>query len=739
MGKIVGIDLGTTNSVAAFKFVNTEIVTAPDNSPPDRKLTRSVVAAKGESLIVGNDAYFQLKADTENAIVSIKRLIGRGFADAVVQQQLNRFGYKVSQSTQGTENSLSVWLGGKEYEPEDISAKILAKLVQNAQTYQETYQEQSAPKERITEAVITIPAYFNDKQRKATQIAANRAGLENSELLPEPTAAAISYGFKPNCDDVKTILVYDFGGGTFDSSIVTSVGDRFIESGKAGDLWLGGDDLDDLMIDFIKQQVAEIEDLEDIDFVIAQMPHHQRVRFLGELKVAVEQAKIDLSDDLKTRIRISTPLLDDLGIPMQLIDLEITRQQFEAIIEPLVERSIAVCQDTIEYSDYPEDMIDAVLLVGGSSQIPLVQNKVREVFGADKVVIHPRPMYAVAEGAAIVAAGLIEKVSTVSRDYCVELADNCQYTIVKIGDILPVRTTHTFKIEADGQGLIHFKFYSPDRVNQRNRERIGDMWLALEQYYSKGTEILFIAELDEKNSSLQTTAFLKNDPTVKVSCSLSTGGEDESIARQVEQIIERLNQDGNLTQHGVKEAYRIAGETVKAANQIKSPDGKIQGDRVTVAKEKYQELKRFADDDYDTAEFYVGCLRFIAGECGFLLDLDLRSRLSSLCRDLENAIANHRKGEMQKLGEDTRRELNNLPEKIGLILACRNGVARAHQIAPHESKVLVAKLSQMMEAIKQEDSYAADRMFGELARDIEPYLDRDLSSANNIIVTGLTK
>ena len=412
MGNIVGIDLGTTNSVAAFKFANTEVVTAPDNPAPDRTLTRSVIALENNHIIVGNDAYQKLKADPENVIISIKRLIGRGFGDSVVQQQLDRFAYKIAQSTKGTENSLSVWLGGKEYEPEDISAEILKKIVQNAQTYQ----EQQGQRETITKAVITIPAYFNDKQRHATQIAATRAGLAGSELLPEPTAAAISYGFKPDSDDVKTILVYDFGGGTFDSSIVTAAGNQFIESGKAGDLWLGGDDIDDRITDFVKQQVAEAEDLDDVDSLIAKMPHYQRVRFLGDLKMAVEQAKILLSSNSTAKIMPSTPLIDDLGMAIS-IDVEITREQFEGIISPLVERSIAVCKDAIKYSDYPEEMIDVVLLVGGSSQIPLVQRKVKEAFGAERVVVHSRPMYAVAEGAAIVAADLVEKVGTVSRDY----------------------------------------------------------------------------------------------------------------------------------------------------------------------------------------------------------------------------------------------------------------------------------------------------------------------------------
>jgi molecular chaperone DnaK len=730
MGKFVGIDLGTTNSVAAFSWEKLEVVTAPDNPSPDRTLTRSVIGLENNQIIVGNDAYQKLKVDPENVIISIKRLIGRGFGDSVVQQQLDRFAYKITKSTKGTENSLSVWLNGKEYEPEDISAEILKKIVQNAQTYQ----EQQGQKERITKAVITIPAYFNDKQRNATQIAATRAGLAGSELLPEPTAAAISYGFKPDSDDVKTILVYDFGGGTFDSSIVTAAGNQFIESGKAGDLWLGGDDIDDRIIDFVKQQVAEEEDLDDIDSLIAKMPHYQRVRFLGELKIAVEQAKINLSKSSKDKI-ITTPLIDDLGMDIS-VCVEITREQFESMILPLVERSIAVCKEAIKYSDYPEDMIDVVLLVGGSSQIPLVQQKVKEAFGSDKVVVHPRPMYAVAEGAAIIAARLVEKVGTVSRDYFIKLAEELRHKIIKQGDILPVKTAHTFRTESDEQSLIHFEFYNRDEVSNRD-DLIGDMWLALDKAYPKGTEVLVTAELDEKNSSLQITAILKNDPSVKVSCSLSTGGEDENISGEVEGIIQELNKESKLTKFGVQEANRLAGETVKAANQIKDKDGNTRIDRLHAAREYLQKLKNLANDDYHIAEFYARDFEFVLESCDFLLYPSQKELLQTLCRNLKNAIDNNNVSE--KLIEDAKRERENLPEKVSRILACRDGVARAHQIEPNHARVLAGKLSQMIDAMRRKDGYEAQKLFEELAKGIEPHIGQPLPTANNSIATGLTR
>jgi molecular chaperone DnaK len=731
MGNIVGIDLGTTNSVAAFKFADVEVATAHDNQTPDRKLTRSIVAATQDGIIVGETAYNQLKSNPENVIISIKRLIGRGFSDPVVKEKLDYLNYKITRSTKGTDDSLSVWLGGKEYEPEDISAEILKKVVKNAQAYQIEKGQTST----ITHAVITVPAYFSDKQRYATQTAAKRAGLAEPELLPEPTAAAISYGFKPDSDDVKTILVYDFGGGTFDSALITAAGNQFIESGKAGDLWLGGDDIDDLIIQIVKKQVSAEENLDDIDGLIAKMPRYQKVRFLGDLKIAVEKAKIDLSTSTEAKIIPSTPLLDELGMAIS-INVTITRTQFEAMILPLVERTISICQEAIKYSDYPADMIDIILLVGGSSQIPLVQQKVRDAFGAEKVVIHPRPMYAVAEGAAIVAAGLTEKVGTVSRDYIIDLIDEPRHKIIKQGDILPVRAIHTFRTEADEQSLIHFKFSNYDFV-ENNDEKIGEMWLALDKAYPQGTEVLVTAELDEKNSSLQITAALKNNPSVKVSSSFSRGGEDEKIATQVEIIIQELNEKGTLTERGVQEAYRIAGEAIQATNQLRGQSGGIVEDRRQVAEQKLKELERLASSDYNLAESLVRDLEFAVNTCSTIIPDSQQGRITSICDQLKKAIADSNLSTIQKLIEDANREFENLPELVKIVLLCASAIGQAHRINPTQASSMSNKFEQMLSAIERGNTHQAEQLLQELLPDVQRYFDRELPTRS--IATGIRK
>lgn len=736
MGNIVGIDLGTTNSVAAFKLAQIEVVTATDNTPPDRTLTRSVVTIQDGRLVVGEAAYRQLNAAPELTIVSIKRLMGRGFGDPVVQNQIANLGYKVTAASQGTDNSLVVWLDGNEYEPEDISAAILSQVVKNA----EAYQAPTGQNSKISGAVITIPAYFNDKQRHATISAAQKAKLTTIELLPEPTAAAISYGFKPDSEEVKTILVYDFGGGTFDASLITAAGNQFIELGKAGDLWLGGDDVDSRLVELIEQKVAQAEGLTDIKGSILKMPHYQRVRFVADLKLAAERAKIDLSQATSALVQPATPLIDDLGMAMA-IDVTITRAEFEALILPLIDRTLEICQDAIKYSDYPQETIDMVLLVGGSAQIPLVQSRVQSVFGRERVVVHPRPMYAVAEGAAIVAAGLTEQVSTVSRNYCIELLDEPRFVLVKQGEILPLLKTHIFKTGDDNQKLINFKFFSPDDVrSQRDRQQhdelIGHMWLVLNFDYPKGTEILLTIELDERHNSIQITATLKNDPSVRQSCSFSRGGIDEKISVEVESLLQELN-ELNLTSFGVAEGNRLAGDIIKSVNQIKSGNLAPNQDRLEVAQAKLQELKILASKDMAWAKFLQSDLQLAVDYCSHHLHELQAIRIAEILEKLGHVLASQNLPSIESCIAEARQEHENLPDLVKAVLYCRDGIAEAASISPTHARAMNLKFDRLLNAILAKDGAEIERLIAELVSEIEPYTE--VSAPINSIKYSITR
>lgn len=609
--------------------------------------------------------------------------------------------------------------------------------MQNAQAYRQGFGKTG---EVIDQAVITIPAYFNDKQRHATRTAALKAGITPLELLPEPTAAAISYGFSPTGDDFKTILVFDFGGGTFDASVIQAAGTSFIELGKAGDLWLGGDDIDSRIVKFVKEQFAKQEGITDIDGLITKMPHYQRVRFHADLKLAVERAKVELSTATLSRIAPATQLLDELGIAIP-IEVEITREQFEEIISDLVERSIQICRQALEDAEHHLEMVDVVLLVGGSCQIPVVQRKVREAFGADKVVVHPRPMYAVAEGAAIVAAGQTDKVTTVSRDYFIKLVDGREQ-VIKRGDILPVRTSHTFKIAADGQRLIHFKFFSPDQVRQDldgiyEDDSIGDIWLGLNQSYPTGTEVLVNLELDEKNNGLGMTATLKNDPSERVSCTFSRGRSDEKIYKGLEETIAELN-DQNLTHIGVEEALKLALPVVQLSNQIIDP--KTGEERSDLRDRASANLKKFQvsmSKESLEAEYLMNECDRVVKLCGSIIPQPQQERLQKLSQELQDAINTNNLSKMESQSEDARRELDNLPDQVQLIQACLLAIRQARAVAPTEANAMSDKLSRMLGAMESDDGQEANRLWNELQPDVKRWLNEELPS--NSIVTGLTR
>jgi len=737
MSKAIGIDLGTTNSVGAFSEAKVEVVTNSNNTPPDRKLTRSVVADIHGKLVVGEEAYYQLRNDPENVIVSIKRLIGRGFSDEKVQQQKSKFSYKIDKPTNGTDNAIAVWMGGKEYQPEDISAEILKKVVQNANEYRQSIGKSGV----VNQAVITIPAYFNDKQKQATRTAAFKAGITPLELLPEPTAAAISYGYSPNSEDVKSILVYDFGGGTFDACLITAAGTQFIESGKAGDLWLGGDDIDSKIIQLVKDRVAQEENLSDIDSLIEKMPRYQKFQLKAELKIAAERAKIELSTNPVARIDPATQILDEMGFTIP-IEVEITREEFEVMITPLVDRTIEICHQALQLSEYTPDLVDVILLVGGSSQIPLVQRKVKAVFGADKVVVHPRPMYAIAEGAAIVAAGKVGKVGTVSRDSCIKLAENPRHIIIKQGDLLPVLKSETYRSIEDNQRLIHLQFFSPDKVEEqldgkKDDERIGDMWLPLEGDYPKGTEIEVYFELDDKESELKVRANLKSDPSVKVEASFSRGKSDEALYQEVESFISEVNRM-SLSRAGVKEAnIRLAAVVHKANNVIDTSTGQERQDVLERAKAELKQIKaEFAETRLDT-EYYIRECEIVLKVCGSLIPEPQQERLRKIKQRLEVSVKSGDESKMRDAIEVAKQELKVLPEVANFIMLCIYAIQNANQTNPTVARAMGIKLENFISASKQNNTTEVARLLDELLPDVQRYLAEN--SISSSIITGITR
>jgi molecular chaperone DnaK len=392
MGKSIGIDLGTTNSVAAIREGAVHVL----QNRESQDLTRSVVGEYRKRIVVGMLALDNQLLAPSDTIESIKRLMGRGFRDENVQQLKEHAAYTVAEPSDGTDDDVRVIMGGKEYSPIQISSMILKKVKEDAEM------RLGGDPGSVEFAVITVPAYFTDKQKDATRKAGQLAGLKVQKILDEPTAAAIAFGVdNVGADDSKTILVYDLGGGTFDVSVMTIVGGSFVRLNIQGDMWLGGDDFDRKIMDHVLQHVSTVYGVDG-----ATDP-----RFMVELKKKAEQAKKALSTMNRTDIIIPGMLKDDEDNLIS-VELELSRGEFEAMIAKDVARSIEIVQAAIKNAGeaMTPDQIDHVLLVGGSSYIPLVQSALAKVFGREKLRMDIDPMKCVAYGAAILSAKWAEKI-----------------------------------------------------------------------------------------------------------------------------------------------------------------------------------------------------------------------------------------------------------------------------------------------------------------------------------------
>src|SRR3989449_1299787 len=377
MAKVIGIDLGTTNSVVAVMEAGEPTVL--ENSEGSR-LTPSVVAiTKSGERLVGQVAKRQSVTSPENTVSSIKRLMGRKYDDPEVQRTIKTVPYKITRAPNG---DVRVVLGGREYSPPEISAMILQKMKVDAE---------AKLGERITQAVITVPAYFNDAQRQATKDAGTIAGLEVLRIINEPTAASLAYGMDKKKDE--TIAVYDLGGGTFDISILQLGEGVFEVKATNGDTHLGGDDFDQRVMDWI---AGEFKKEHGIDLLRDRMA-------LQRLKEAAEKAKCELSTTLQTEINLPFITADASG-PKHLV-LTLTRAKLEALVADLIERTLGPCRQAMQDGGVTPKDIDEVILVGGQTRMPKVQEVVKQLFGKEphKGV---NPDEVVAVGAAVQAAGL---------------------------------------------------------------------------------------------------------------------------------------------------------------------------------------------------------------------------------------------------------------------------------------------------------------------------------------------
>jgi molecular chaperone DnaK len=453
MGKIIGIDLGTTNSVVAvMEGGDPKVITNPEGG----RTTPSVVAfTKTGERLVGQVAKRQAITNPENTIYSIKRFMGRRYNE--IPDEIKTVPYKVVSATNG---DCRVVAQGKEYSPPEISAMILQKMRDAAAEYLG---------ESVTQAVVTVPAYFNDSQRQATKDAGKIAGLEVLRIVNEPTAAALAYGLDKKKDE--TIAVYDFGGGTFDISIL-EVGEGVVEvKSTNGDTHLGGDDIDKRVIDWI---VDEFRKDQGIDLSKDRMA-------LQRLKEAAEKAKMELSTVLETEINLPFITADASG-PKHL-SLKLTRSRFEQMCEDIFQRSVGPVKQALKDAGVDPGKIDEVVLVGGSTRIPRVQQIVKDLFNGKEPHKGVNPDEVVAIGAAVQAGVLGGEVKDLllldvtPLTLGVETLGGVMTALIQRNTTIPTRKTETFSTAADNQTSVEIHVLQGERPGAKDNRTLGKFHL----------------------------------------------------------------------------------------------------------------------------------------------------------------------------------------------------------------------------------------------------------------------
>ncbi|MDP9238133.1 MAG: molecular chaperone DnaK [Chloroflexota bacterium] len=450
MGRVIGIDLGTTNSVVAVMEAGEPVVI---NNSEGGRITPSVVAvSKTGERLVGTVAKRQAVTNPENTVYSVKRLMGRKFEDAEVQRDIQLMGYKIERAANG---DAAVKMGDRNYSPAEVSAMILGKLKADAEAYLG---------QPVTEAVITVPAYFNDTQRQATKDAGKIAGLDVLRIINEPTAAALAYGLDKKAEE--QIAVYDLGGGTFDISILEIGEGTFQVKATNGDTHLGGDDFDQRIIDFL---VTEFKRDQGIDLKQDRMA-------LQRLKEAAEKAKIELSTAQQTEVNLPFITADASGPKHMTIN--ITRAKLEQLVGELVEKTLAPLKQALQDSGVSAAQIDEIVLVGGQTRMPLVQEKVKQFFGKEphKGV---NPDEVVAIGAAIQAGVLKGEVRDVllldvtPLTLGIETLGGVSTPLIQRNTTIPTSKSQVFSTAADNQPSVEIHVLQGERAMAADNKSLG--------------------------------------------------------------------------------------------------------------------------------------------------------------------------------------------------------------------------------------------------------------------------
>lgn len=578
MSKILGIDLGTTNS--AMAIIEGGEPTIIENSEGNRTTPSVVAISKTNERLVGQIAKRQAVTNPKNTIYGVKRFMGHNFDEQAVQSDKEMVSYEVRK---GTDGGVLVHMGEKDFRPEELSGMILSKLKTDAE---------AKIGEKITEAVITVPAYFNDSQRKATQDAGKIAGLEVRRIINEPTAAALAYGFNKKKDE--KLVVFDFGGGTFDVTIL-EVGDEVVEvKATDGDAHMGGRDIDQQIVKYL---LSEFKKSDGIDLSKDPLA-------LQRLDEAAEKAKLELSSTGESEINIPFVTSDQDG-PKHML-LKLTRAKLEELASEYINRSIEITKRALEASPFGKEEIDEIILVGGQTRMPAIQKAVKDLFGKEpNKTINPDEV--VALGAAI-QAGIfqgdvndITLVDVIPLSLGIETMGGVATKLIEKNTHIPTKREQVFSTAADNQTSVEIHITQGERPMANDNKSLGRFILDGIPPAPRGLPQVEVVFDVDSNGVLSVTA--KDKSTNKeqsIRIEANSGLTEEDIEKMKKDAEEHASEDER--KKGLIEAHNLADQVIYTAEKsLTDFKDKITDDVKKSIEEKISELKEIKEKDEQDA------------------------------------------------------------------------------------------------------------------------------------------